>query len=232
MSKSSSSALLTNLVHACTLSNQMFTVYDLTLTVRSTGAFLKHEEARRVVHKMYDDGVMDPGYTRSLVNLGGADGPCFVYHHRNDDPYRYNAGSLQTSAAAQTAAQGTTRFSPSSSNTARNSTASGGGTRSNSRASRQANIHERILDFKSRLRLPARQLAQQGFQPGDIVYVCYTAQTGVITYEHLQPTAGQYDLVFLHLVDRYRNVRHAVRIRKAQRYTFQQQQGRLQAIPA
>lgn len=88
-------AKLESLVYDCVQNGTMFTVYDLTQAVRQTGEFLKHNDSRDTVHGMFCANLLG-NYRRTLVNLGGTNGPCFVYHAPFHDPYRYQNCQGQT----------------------------------------------------------------------------------------------------------------------------------------
>jgi hypothetical protein len=70
-------------------SREMFTVYDITREVRAQNYYLPHDIARIACHALYELGQMGPDYTRTLCDVGGANGPAFVFHHVADDPNGY-----------------------------------------------------------------------------------------------------------------------------------------------
>ena len=79
--------------------NTMFTAYDVTMEVRAQGAFVKHGEARDIVHQLFLDGVLGPQYQRSVVDIGTSTKP-FVYHRFSEDARNYKSpGTGATSAA-------------------------------------------------------------------------------------------------------------------------------------
>ncbi len=65
---------------------ERFTAYDVTREVRARGYFLRHADCRAVVHGMFAANMLGSDYDRILADLGGSDGPAFIYHHLEDVP--------------------------------------------------------------------------------------------------------------------------------------------------
>jgi hypothetical protein len=204
-------ALLESLVDACVSQRIMFTAYSLTVAIRNTNEFLLHEDSRRVVHKMYDDGTIGVDYTRSMVDLGGAKGACYVYHHRADDPCAYvdlvaNAmHAAQADAALRLAQKATRRSVHGSSNSPLPYFA-------------RRSQNERVTRSRKRISIPNAVVRQAGFAMGTTVYVGYNIQAGTYTYERQRPAPGTYDFVGVTHVDKSDNIRHHVGRAAAQQF--------------
>lgn len=211
---------LESLVNDCVTQNTMFTVFELTETVRQSGEFLKHGDSRNIVHGMFDANLMG-GYTRTLVNLGGAEGPCFVYHAPRDDPYRYQNRLGQTAQPVPASygmggngSHGRGRVSPTIIR----------------QISRDPN--QRPLTSRRRICIPASQVRSVGLNAGDAVYVCFDAQFGTFTYVNQTPPANVYSTVQKVTVDPHGSIRHPVANPQATLYRIERTPlGDLQAVP-
>ena len=206
---------LESLVYDCVQTDTMFTVYDLTQTVRQAGEFLKHSASRDIVHGMFCANLLG-NYQRTLVNLGGADGPCFVYHAPHHDPYRYQNVSGQTAQPVPA------------------SYGRGGNPRVSSAIIRQISRdpNQRPLTSRRRICVPASQVRDAGLEAGDPVYICYDSASDTFTYENQCPADGVYDRVQQSTVDAHGNIRHAVVEPKSALYLLQRNPlGSLQAVP-
>ncbi len=208
---------LESAVYDCVQSSAMFTVYDLTQAVRQTGEFLKHSDSRDLVHGLFEACLLG-NYQRTLVNLGGANGPCFVYHAPHHDPYRYQNGQGQTaqpvSASYGKGRSGHLPVSPAI-------------IRQISRDPQQ-----RPLTSRRRICVPASRVRHAGLNAGDTVYICFDAASGAFTYETHRPADGVYDRVQRSTVDSHGSIRHPILNPQAALYRVQRNPlGSLQALP-
>lgn len=185
-------AKLESLVYDCVQNGTMFTVYDLTQAVRQAGEFLKHNDSRDIVHGMFCANLLG-NYMRTLVNLGGINGPCFVYHDPTDDPYRYQNRLGQT---AQPAYSGRGR--------------SGQGVSSAIIRQISRDPYHRPLTSRRRICIPASQVRGAGLNAGDTVYICFDAASDTFTYETQCPADGIYDRVWQSTVDLHGSIRHPI----------------------
>jgi hypothetical protein len=206
------------LVDDCVRHGAMFTVYELTEAVRGQGEFLKHSDSRSIVHGMFDANLLG-NYRRTLVNLGGTDGPCFVYHPAHADPYRYQNKMGQT-AQPVPASYGM------------------GGNGQHQRVSpaiiRQISRdpHQRPLTSRRRICVPAAQVRNAGLSAGDTVYICFDSVSGTFTYETVCPADGVYDRVQKSTVDPHGSIRHPIADPQAVSYWVELTPlGSLQAAP-
>ncbi len=209
------------LVYDCVQSGTMFTVYDLTQEIRQAGEFLKHHSSRDIVHGMFDAHLLGD-YQRTLVNLGGAEGPCFVYHAPHHDPYRYQNRLGQTAQpvpcsygmVGSTGMRGNTRVSPAIIQ----------------QISRDPN--QRPLTSRRRICVPASQVRNAGLTAGNTVYICFDAVSGTFTYETQCPADGVYDRVQRSTVDLHGSIRHPIVNPQSALYLLRRNPlGCLQALP-
>lgn len=66
-----------------------FSAYDITVALRNSGVRISHSLVKQVVHDLYTNGEMDPGYERTLTSIPGTNQQAFVYHHLTDDVNDY-----------------------------------------------------------------------------------------------------------------------------------------------
>lgn len=76
-----------------------FTAYDVTKDVRTKGVRERHNELKKEVHQIFNDGQMSD-YTRALVQLPSAPGPAFLYHPPELDPNLYASGTATPTTVA------------------------------------------------------------------------------------------------------------------------------------
>ena len=75
---------------------QMFTAYDITLSLQRQGVRKRHRELRRDIKRIADQLIWRYGYERTLVELAGGGAQAFVYH-----PYGTDANLHQPAARAR-----------------------------------------------------------------------------------------------------------------------------------
>ena len=77
---------------------RMFTAFDVTKALRSSGFWAEHGDVRDAVHGMFERGEMSgTGYVRTLVPVPGKI-PAFVYHVYTDDAHAYSFGGPHDAA--------------------------------------------------------------------------------------------------------------------------------------
>lgn len=99
-------------VSELTTNESMFTAYDVTVSLRNDGHFVKHSDVKRVVHDLYDNQDMDPSYDRTLATVPGTSVQAYLYHHVSSDTDEYEPvaknysgkGTIQTTSAPITKA--------------------------------------------------------------------------------------------------------------------------------
>lgn len=161
--------------------NELFTAFDVTTAVRkqSSGRVF-HNEVKKVVHKLYDSGVMGPDYTRSVaVNLNVSPQP-FLYHPMSADPTQY--GQVQSDPNDAVASNGAT---------------------SDDSDGDDEEDEPYGVDGRNTLCIPSMFLRALGFKNGDTAYISLDTMGNslVVTKKPLANLLSRYT------VDSYDNVR-------------------------
>ena len=87
---SNAKQIVTAITRRRSAAGESFTAFDITTEARGQGAFVRHGEARDLVHSIFQDGEMGAGYRRTVVDLGGGARP-FVYHRFDIDAQTYQS---------------------------------------------------------------------------------------------------------------------------------------------
>jgi hypothetical protein len=67
---------------------EMFTAWDITREVKES-VRLPHAILKQIVHGLFVEGWMGDEYVRTLCDVGGEQGPAWVYHRERDRPEHY-----------------------------------------------------------------------------------------------------------------------------------------------
>ena len=160
-------------------------------------------------------------YQRTLVNLGGTDGPCFVYHAPSHDPYRYQNCQGQTAQRV-----------PVSYGMGGGHGRSGQGVSPSIIRQISRDPFQRPLTSRRRICVPASQVRGAGLSAGDTLYICFDSASGTFTYETQRPADGIYDRVQQSTVDLHGSIRHPIAHPQSALYCVQRDPlGSLQAVP-
>ena len=90
MCDSATRTVIEELVEEKVSKEEMFTAWDITKEVRSSGTREPHRSVKRVVHRIFENGEME-GYDRALVSVRPGVPSPFVYHPDGIDPNDYLA---------------------------------------------------------------------------------------------------------------------------------------------
>lgn len=92
-------------------SGDMFTAFNITRAVRSDGTRARHEDVKSVVHQIFNSGKMG-NYTRSQINVAGANIQPFLYHPVGADITEYDPGADRPQKPAHAPAPTSTPSDP------------------------------------------------------------------------------------------------------------------------
>ena len=175
----------------------IFTALDISRIVqkmlKAEGKHIeRHRNMKTLIHDLYESGNM-VAYFRTLKDVGGKEGPAYVYHHCCDSADSY--GQLHTIATISvkitpilTAPQAPQISAPID---RKNETWLNGSKR-------------KMLDKKNRLRFPKKVLHAAGFSTGDVVYLSGCV-SGEFIYVTDCPRDGESNKKYT--IDCYGNVR-------------------------
>jgi bifunctional DNA-binding transcriptional regulator/antitoxin component of YhaV-PrlF toxin-antitoxin module len=181
--------LIEDVVNDFVNNGQMFTAHNVTAEVRRrTKDRVAHDDVKRDVHKMFNDGAMF-SYNRSLASLQNVNPQPWIYHPLNSDASQYDG---KPSVAATVATPVLPVPTPNSISTNGDETYK--------------------LDTTDRLCIPAKLVRQAGLAAGQVVIVLAMLNdkelvlTGAGNAAKIA-SSNAVDLITSYVVDSYDNIR-------------------------
>jgi hypothetical protein len=184
-------ALINDVVNEFVNDGKMFTAYNVTTEVRKrTKDRIAHDEVKRDVHRMFNDGEMF-SYNRSLAMLPGINPQPWVYHPLAADISLYNGQPTGTVTSTPPFSGVPTLIPHVPNSISTNAVASD-------------NVFK--LDTTNRLCVPAKLIRNLGLSAGDQAAVMYDSEL-ILTSEGKAATMTSADYITSYVVDSYDNVR-------------------------
>lgn len=159
---------------------KLFTALDISRIVQkmlqSEGKTAeRHRDMKGILHQMFDNDET-PWYDRHLKDVGGNDGPAYVYHYYQDNPDTYgqhHTPALPTNFIMMPTPQALLPAPPPQDARAKGTWYKG--------------VNGKPLDVKERIRFPKSVLSAAGFIPGDSVYLSVPLRGGYISVTDTPP---------------------------------------------